>query len=69
MKSFGEIIKELGFNPEASEETQKAFFKHMAMMADAKTLKSQPITPTKKAPPVQMEFDLSISNGPDKKVS
>lgn len=69
MKSFGEIMKELGFNPEASLETQKAFFKHMALRADAKTLKSQNKVSTSKNPTEQLEFDLSVTNGPDKKVS
>lgn len=33
MKSFGEILKELGFNENAPESVQKAFFKHLAQQA------------------------------------
>ena len=34
MKSFGEIMKELGFNENAPESVQKAFFQHMAQQAE-----------------------------------
>lgn len=30
MKSFGDILIELGFNPNAPEAVQKAFFQHLA---------------------------------------
>ena len=69
MKSFGKILDELGFNPESSMETQKAFFKHMAQMADSKTLKSQEKQKTSKPVGTQLEFDLNFTNTKDKKVS
>lgn len=39
MKSFGDLLKELGFNPNAPESVQKAFFTHLAK--EAETLKQQ----------------------------
>lgn len=68
MKSVGEILKELGFNKEASLETQKAFFKHLAQTTDTKVLKSS----VKKKTEVtlgQMEFNLEMSADDKKRVS
>ena len=69
MKSAGEILKDLGFNPEASMETQKAFFKHLAQMADSKTLKTQAKQQTQISKGTQLEFDLNSTYEKDKKVS
>lgn len=66
MKSIGELMKEMGFNPDAPVETQKAFFKHLVKDADSKQQerqrKSETVTEEK---PAQLEFDLDT----DKKVS
>ena len=65
MKSFGNILEELGFDKDASPDTKKAFFQHLAMRADSKALKSQPKQKTpavtaepKVSGPAQMEFDF-----------
>ena len=34
MKKVGEIMKDMGFNPEASEGTQKAFIKYLLRVAN-----------------------------------
>ena len=66
MKSIGEIMKEMGFNPDAPLETQKAFFKHLVQDADSKQQKRQEKVETPdKEEPAQLEFDLDT----DKKVS
>jgi hypothetical protein len=66
MKSIGEIMRELGFNPDSSPEVQKAFVKHLVKEAQANELKlkENPQTDTYK-PGDQLSFDL----GEPKKVS
>lgn len=34
MKKVGEIMKDMGFNPESSEETQKSFIKYLLRVAN-----------------------------------
>lgn len=34
MKRVGEMMKEMGFNPESSEKTQKAFIKYLLRIAN-----------------------------------
>lgn len=66
MKSIGEMMKEMGFNPNAPLETQKAFFKHLIQDADSKQAKRQEKVETSiKDKPAQLEFDFDG----DKKVS
>lgn len=71
MKSAGEILKALGFNPNAPMETQKAFFKHLAQNADPKLLKSEEKPETKAVPAAyeQLEFSFSAGTQKDRKVS
>ena len=70
MKSIGEIMKDLGFDPKSSPEVQKALIKHMLNQISTNPLKppekalTEP-TISSAAEPVQMSFDL----GDSKKVS
>lgn len=66
MKSIGEIMKEMGFNPNSSIETQKSFFKHLFKDANLNNPEQIVISETgKSSEPVQLSFDL----GDSKKVS
>lgn len=71
MKSAGEILKALGFNPDAPMETQKAFFKHLAQHADPKLLKTETKVETKPIPAVyeQLEFAFTAPAHTNRKVS
>ena len=81
MRSIGDLMKELGFNPESSENTQKAFIKNLIKAAADVAPSPTPIhvgAPKPKAEthyvasvktqPVQMEFDLTATDD-SKKVS
>ena len=72
MKSVGDIFKELGFNKDASLDTQKAFLKHLISAANASTqnfsAKQQVATQSpvevvtqEKNTGQQLEFDFSGS--------
>lgn len=66
MKSAADILKEIGFKPDASIDVQKAFFKHLVKVADTNQLKREEKPKTEKKPePIQLEFDL----GETKRVS
>ncbi len=68
MRSFGELLKELGFNADASEDAQKAFFKHLVKAAEV-PLPTPPVVPKKKSEPQQMEFQFDVAEPTPKKVS
>ncbi len=75
MRSIGELLAEMGFNPDSSVDVQKAFFKHLVKSAEDNGPKSQvgapaPVakTPIKKTEPQQLEFNFGDST-PPKKVS
>lgn len=57
MKSFGEILKELGFNENAPESVQKAFFQHLAQQAQA----PRP-APHQQKPEQQLSLDLDSTD-------
>lgn len=61
MKSFGEILKEMGFNENAPESVQKAFFKHLAQQAEltkkAIALPDQGLVNSKKNEQLSLDFD------------
>ena len=56
MKSFGELLKEMGFNPDAPEGVQKAFFQHLAQQAQSPA----PIKPIANANEPQKNQQLSL---------
>lgn len=59
MKSFGEIMRELGFNPDSPVSVQKAFFKHLAQDTTLNQPKKQLKSKTVASPEyVQLEFDF-----------
>lgn len=61
MKSVGEILRELGFNPNAPLETQKAFLRHLVRTAESPKVPNDP---------VQMSFDPDILGVPvDQEIS
>lgn len=69
MKKVGDMMKDLGFKPGASEETTKAFIKNLIRQAygvevkEAFTVANQ--TPAKgPAKPEQLAFDLGSSPSP-----
>lgn len=74
MRRFGDLLKELGFNPNAPLTTQKAFFRHLVKQAELST-KSPSVTPLHEAKsesakansasaaePIQLSFDSEILN-------
>lgn len=71
MKSLKEIMSEMGFNPNAPIDTQKAFFRHLAKEASKNPDLSRETTEAhaqkehSKTAGVQLEFDLIFKN--DKK--
>lgn len=76
MRSIGELLAEMGFNPESSTEVQKAFFKHLVKSAE-ENAPMKPVVATPPAPrpqavtkaePQQLEFNFGDST-PPKKVS
>lgn len=59
MKSIGEIMAELGFNPKGSTEVQKAFIKHLINQANVNAPKTQEFPKTKPVlEPEQLSFDF-----------
>lgn len=38
MKKMGDLMREMGFNPQAPVETQKAFIKYLARIAGQRTI-------------------------------
>jgi hypothetical protein len=66
MKTIGELMKELGFNPKASEYVQRAFIKHLVQVAYPNQLQVKEKGETNAAvDPIQLEFDFDS----EKKVS
>lgn len=57
MKSFGEILKELGFNENAPESVQKAFFQHLAQQS----LITQKPNPPANSPAPQQKSEQQLS--------
>ena len=57
MKSFGEILKELGFNENAPESVQKAFFQHLAQQAEFVRKPDQGPAQQKKNEQLSLDFD------------
>ena len=69
MKSIGELMKELGFNPEGSESVQRAFIKNLIQAANESRVQPTPIH-VGQPKPIQLEFDFSEpQKDPSKKVS
>ena len=64
MRSIGELLAELGFNPESSTDAQKAFFKHLVKAAEQNQAPRKEV----KAEPQQLEFKFDEPPVP-KKVS
>lgn len=72
MRRFGDLLKDLGFNPDAPVTTQKALFRHLAKHADLSTRNASvtPIQESKKeiaspksassTEPMQLSFDPEI---------
>lgn len=63
MQSVKQILAELGFNPEAPLESQKAFFKHLVKVAEQlkppHTNQAEKLSTCEtRQEPVQLEFDL-----------
>ena len=59
IKSYGELMDDLGFNKDASFETKKAFLKHLFQEATISEL-NRSSTISKKESPVQMSlFDYN----------
>lgn len=52
MKKIGELMQEMGFNPEGSSETQKAFIKYLLRVAGQK---SRPLTELDEVEPDQWQ--------------
>lgn len=76
MKSFGEILKEMGFNENAPESVQKALFQHLAAQAEVTkrviSLPDQGPAITKKSEQLSLDFDSVdsiVCNYTNKKVS
>jgi hypothetical protein len=69
MRSFGELMKELGFNPEASEDVQRAFLKHLAKASAEQVTPEPKVMTKKKNAPEQLEFKFEENELPPKKVS
>ncbi len=71
-----ELMNELGFNPESSEDAKKAFIKNLIQAAAATSPAPTPIhvgapmpkAETKKSQPTQLEFDFTKTDD-TKKVS
>ena len=61
MRSMGELMRELGFNKDAPEESQKAFIRHL-IKAAAET-NPPPEKPSDHCPdePQQLSFDFDDS--------
>lgn len=55
MKSMGELMKEMGFNEEASFEAKKAFIKYMIQRDPTSKLKA-PVIQAKKKKPEQLNL-------------
>lgn len=74
MRSIGELLAELGFNPDSSTDVQKAFFKHLVKSAEDNMPMKPMVTPQTamkgiaKNEPQQLEFNFGDSP-PPKKVS
>lgn len=63
MRKFGDLLKDLGFNPESPLETQKAFFRHLVRAADQTSKEiSDSVRPISIPPqePTQLSFDPDI---------
>ena len=61
MKSFGDLLKELGFNPNAPESVQKAFFQHLAQQAESvQRPQPQDLGPAKIQPTPKKNEQLTI---------
>lgn len=67
MRKFGDLMKDLGFNEEASLDVKKAFIRHLVQAADRsspqnlRSISKQSLqTPTKVAEEVQLCFDPEL---------
>lgn len=66
MRRLGDLMKDLGFNPDASLDTQRAFFKHLARAAENSVPKKLEINIEKKKEsfehqePKQLSFDSEV---------
>lgn len=58
MRKFGDLLKDLGFNPDASLDVQKAFVRHLVKQAD----KSAPIPPKVESKPTMTDAQLSFDS-------
>jgi hypothetical protein len=60
VRRIGELLKDLGFNKDASVEVQKAFVRHLVKQAD-KTAQPQRIPETKpESKDPQLSFDAEV---------
>jgi hypothetical protein len=67
VRKFGDLMKDLGFNEEASLDVKKAFIRHLVQAADRSSPQNlTPIskqslkTPTKVSEEVQLSFDPEL---------
>jgi hypothetical protein len=74
MRRFGDLLKDLGFNPNAPLATQKAFFRHLVKHAEL-SMQNASVTPIREensetvraispasTEPIQLSFDPEILN-------
>lgn len=62
MKRVGDLMKELGFNPEASEGAKKAFIKHLIRESEgAPVVSIAEAKPQKPQAPAQLSFDFDAT--------
>lgn len=64
MQRINDLFKELGFNPNGSEEVQKAFIKHLVRVADVsqKNREIQKMSPTDGQ--LSFDFDYAVGETP-----
>ena len=60
MRRIGDLLKEMGFNPEAPTSTNKAFFKHLVRAAELASPPSTEVKTTLPQPGQQLSFDLEV---------
>jgi hypothetical protein len=60
MRRFGDILRDLGFNPEAPRSTQEAFFRHLLQNANSSSSQNVVPIPKQVAADAQLTFDLEV---------
>lgn len=67
MRRIGDLMKDLGFNKSASEETARAFIQHLVQAANVSQIQRK--TKPSRAEPVQLSFPLEdLTFGNDRSV-